>query len=527
MGKFEVTFAQWDACAAEGGCKHKPHDETWGRGQRPVINVSWHDARQFVAWLSGKPGKAYRLPTEAEWEYAARAIADASAPPPFSTGSTINYKQANYDANFTYGDGKMGLFRQKTMEVGRFPKNAFGLHDMHGNVWEWVQDCYKDSYHGAPTDGSAVVQPGCGLRILRGGSWNYFPQLLRSAYRYATAPDIRLDIVGFRVARSARCFASKVIGVAVIGVSSKVQGKVPPPRRGWRSRAGVASALLISAGLLAGGIGAANAQGDRDGRYWGRQDDRDGRDWGRQDDRDGRDWGRQRDRDGRERGRQRAAADKPMLAIVSLNDQRITIYSAAGKMLEAPVSTGSTGYETPAGIFSIVQKKEDHRSNLYEDGEMPFMQRITWTGIALHAGNLPGHPASHGCVRLPMAFARQLFDLTDLGMRVVIVRDDMRPSPVTHPALFKSMPLPKELALAGRRSAKLGGAVAAGDVAVGSTKHLQILKSLATAKTGELETAAQRHREARAAAGRLRPKRQPRRGCCGPQRATPPRPSAR
>ena len=203
MGKFEVTFAQWDACAAEGGCKHKPHDETWGRGQRPAINVSWHDARQFVAWLSGKTGKAYRLPTEAEWEYAARAITDASAPhPPFSTGSTINYKQANYDANFTYGDGKMGLFRQKTIEVGRFPKNAFGLHDMHGNVWEWVQDCYKDSYHGAPTDGSAVAQPGCGLRILRGGSWNYFPQLLRSAYRYATAPDIRLDIVGFRVARS-------------------------------------------------------------------------------------------------------------------------------------------------------------------------------------------------------------------------------------------------------------------------------------------------------------------------------------
>ena len=253
----------------------------------------------------------------------------------------------------------------------------------------------------------------------------------------------------------------------------------------------MAGALLISADLLAGGIGVASAQGDRDGRYWGRQDD-----W------DGRDWGRQRDRDGRDRGRHRAAADRPMLAIVALNEQRVTIYSAAGKMLEAPVSTGSTGYETPAGIFSIVQKKEDHRSNLYEDGEMPFMQRITWTGIALHAGNLPGHPASHGCVRLPMAFARQLFDLTDLGMRIVIVRDDMRPSPITHPALFKSKPLPKELALAGQRSAKLGGAVPAGDIAVGSAKHLQILDSLATAKTGELETAAQRHREARAAAGK-------------------------
>jgi formylglycine-generating enzyme required for sulfatase activity len=201
MGKFEVTFAQWDACAAEGGCKHKPHDESWGRGRRPVINVSWHDAREFVAWLSRKTGKVYRLPTEAEWEYAARGVTKASGlHPPFSTGATINYKQANYDANFVYGDGKMGVFRQKTVEVGTFAKNAFGLHDMHGNVWEWVQDCYKDSYQGAPTDGSAVVGRDCGLRILRGGAWNYFPQLLRSAYRYATAPDIRLDMVGFRVA---------------------------------------------------------------------------------------------------------------------------------------------------------------------------------------------------------------------------------------------------------------------------------------------------------------------------------------
>jgi formylglycine-generating enzyme required for sulfatase activity len=203
MGKHEVTFAQWDACVAEGGCAHKANDEGWGRGRRPVINVSWHDATEFAAWLTRKTGKSYRLPTEAEWEYAARAVTSASAPhPPFSTGSTINYRQANYDANFTYGDGRMGLFRQKTVAVGTFPRNAFGLHDMHGNVWEWVQDCYKDSYRGAPTDGSAVALPSCRLRILRGGSWNYFPQLLRSAYRYATAPEVRLDIAGFRVASS-------------------------------------------------------------------------------------------------------------------------------------------------------------------------------------------------------------------------------------------------------------------------------------------------------------------------------------
>jgi formylglycine-generating enzyme required for sulfatase activity len=203
MGKYEVTFAQWDACAAEGGCKLKPSDENWERGRRPVINVAWDDATQFVAWLSRKTGNAYRLPSEAEWEYAARGATRASDPhPPFATGATINYKQANYDANFVYGDGKTGVFRQKTLDVGTFPANAFGLHDVHGNAWEWVQDCYKDSYRGAPTDGSAVVLADCKLRILRGGSWNYFPQLLRSAYRYATAPDIRLDMVGLRVARS-------------------------------------------------------------------------------------------------------------------------------------------------------------------------------------------------------------------------------------------------------------------------------------------------------------------------------------
>ena len=122
---------------------------------------------------------------------------------PFATGATINYQQANYDANFVYGDGgRPGIFRQKTVEVGTFRKSAFGLHDLHGNVWEWVQDCYRDSYQGAPTDGSAVVAPNCGLRILRGGAWNYQPQLLRSAYRYATAPEVRLEIAGFRVACS-------------------------------------------------------------------------------------------------------------------------------------------------------------------------------------------------------------------------------------------------------------------------------------------------------------------------------------
>ena len=201
VGKFEATFAQWDACVSEGGCTHKPSDEGWGRGRRPVINISWNDAKQFVAWITKKSGKPYRLLTEAEWEYAARATTGADASQPFATGTTINYKQANYDANFTYGDGRMGIYRQKTLDVGSLPKNAFGLYDMHGNVWEWVEDCYRVSYVGAPADGSAVTSLSCALHILRGGGWNYQPQYLRSAYRYATPPGVRMENAGLRVAR--------------------------------------------------------------------------------------------------------------------------------------------------------------------------------------------------------------------------------------------------------------------------------------------------------------------------------------
>ncbi len=207
-------------------------------------------------------------------------------------------------------------------------------------------------------------------------------------------------------------------------------------------------------------------------------------------------------RDTRYDGYRRTAA-KPVMAIVSLGDQRVSIYDAAGKFLEAPVSTGSTGYETPAGIFSVVQKKEEHRSNLYEDGEMPFMQRITWTGIALHAGNLPGHPASHGCVRLPMAFARQLFDMTEMGMRVLIVRDDMRPSDISHPALFKARPVdPLSLATATVPAGRVAALTTDRAIVPGSARHLQALQSIATAKAAEVEPAARRQREARTGAAR-------------------------
>jgi L,D-transpeptidase catalytic domain len=164
---------------------------------------------------------------------------------------------------------------------------------------------------------------------------------------------------------------------------------------------------------------------------------------------------------------QSRARSTPLLAVVALGEQRITIYDASGRMLQAPVSTGSTGYETPAGVFSIVQKKEMHESNLYEDGKMPFMQRITWTGIALHAGNLPGHPASHGCVRMPLQFAEHLFPLTDLGLRVVIVRDDIAPGEIAHPALPRSS-------------------------SPWSPQHLSADRSMAAAKAAEVAAAAKR-----------------------------------
>ncbi len=131
----------------------------------------------------------------------------------------------------------------------------------------------------------------------------------------------------------------------------------------------------------------------------------------------------------------------PLLALVSLKDQRVTIYDKDGAILRSPVSSGQTGYETPVGIYSVLQKEAEHYSNRYDDASMPFMQRITWTGIAFHGGALPGYPASHGCVRLPHQFAQRLFPLTKLGMRVVVSRYDVAPVAISHPLLFKPTPL--------------------------------------------------------------------------------------
>ncbi len=182
IGAREVTFAQWDACVAEGGCNgYQPSDYGWGRKNRPVINISFEDAQAYVAWLSGKTGRAYRLPSEAEWEYAARA----GARTPFSFGQKLSPKLANYNGNYAY-NGPVGVNRAKTTPVASFAPNPFGLFDMHGNVWEWTSDCWEED---------------CARRVLKGGAWNTGGWRLRAGHRIAGAAARRDFDNGFRVAR--------------------------------------------------------------------------------------------------------------------------------------------------------------------------------------------------------------------------------------------------------------------------------------------------------------------------------------
>ncbi|MCL2714247.1 MAG: formylglycine-generating enzyme family protein [Alphaproteobacteria bacterium] len=199
VGRFAVTFDEWDACVADGGCGgYRPEDEGWGRGRRPVINVSWDDAKTYVSWLSKQTGKAYRLVSEAEREYVMRA----GTTTPFWWGRSISSNQANYNGDFTYGSGGKGQYRKQTVPVDSFEANPFGLYQVHGNVLEWTEDCYHDSYSGAPTtDGSAWTSYVCSRRVLRGGCWIYYPWDLRAANRYRFTSDYRFNRLGFRVAR--------------------------------------------------------------------------------------------------------------------------------------------------------------------------------------------------------------------------------------------------------------------------------------------------------------------------------------
>ena len=192
VGKYPVTFAEWDAAVAVGGVQHKPDAQTWGRGKRPVIDVSWEDAKAFAAWISKSTGKAYRLLTEAEWEYCCRAGTMTA----YSTGDSITNAQAQLsEGNFATA--------MQTVKVGKFPANPFGLFDMHGNVFEWCEDIWHHDYKGAPADGTSKMQSSDeSRRVVRGGSWINTPRGLRSAYRNRGSTDVRGSSLGFRLART-------------------------------------------------------------------------------------------------------------------------------------------------------------------------------------------------------------------------------------------------------------------------------------------------------------------------------------
>ena len=189
VSKYEVTFGDYDRFTYP----NRVDDEGLGRGRRPIFSVSWNDAKEYVAWLSSQTGQEYRLLTEAEWEYAARAGSTTK----YSWGNDIGRNRANCHAQLC-GDSF-----EYTAPVGSFGANAFGLYDMHGSVWEWVEDCWNDSYTGAPSDGSAWLRGDCGRRLLRGGSWLDGPRNLRSAKRgWSKTTGNRIISNGFRVART-------------------------------------------------------------------------------------------------------------------------------------------------------------------------------------------------------------------------------------------------------------------------------------------------------------------------------------
>jgi formylglycine-generating enzyme required for sulfatase activity len=189
-GKFEVTWDQWQACADRGGCtgNANPDDYGWPRGNRPVFNVSWNDAREYVRWLSAQTRQDYRLLSESEWEYAARAGTTTA----YSTGPSITTSQANFDSNATV----------RTQPVGRYPPNAFGLHDVHGNVSEWVQDCFVYTLTSLPADGSPYETANCTSRMVRGGFFGSHAGDIRSAHRGSLPVEYRSFGSGFRVARN-------------------------------------------------------------------------------------------------------------------------------------------------------------------------------------------------------------------------------------------------------------------------------------------------------------------------------------
>ena len=191
VARYEATFSEWDECVRDGGCSYRPRDVGWGRGTRPVINVSWDDLQGYLVWLREKSGKHYRLLSEAEWEYAARAGSADRYP----WGDAPGSGRANCDRCGSRWDN------QSTSPAGSFAANRFGLHDMLGNVWEWVEDCWNPNYRGAPADGHSLAAGDCSRRVLRGGSFSNTPDVVRPSHRLENLTSVRLISAGFRVAR--------------------------------------------------------------------------------------------------------------------------------------------------------------------------------------------------------------------------------------------------------------------------------------------------------------------------------------
>ena len=207
LGATEVTFAEYDAfCKATRHPQPANQDEGWGQDDRPVINVDWDDARAYANWLNAMTGAGCRLPSEAEWEYAGRAgtVKEYALPAPGGSDDIAGQALANCN-----GCGGEWDEADRTAPVGSFQPNAWGLYDMHGNVWEWVEDCWHENYDGAPDDGRPWLKENggnCGSRVLRGGSWSYYPDDARSAGRDGFFPLLRLSYFGFRVLCSSPIF---------------------------------------------------------------------------------------------------------------------------------------------------------------------------------------------------------------------------------------------------------------------------------------------------------------------------------
>ena len=194
MGVYEVTFDEWQACFDDGGCARMPDDHKWGKGRRPVININWHEAGTYLQWLSAKTGHRYRLPSEAEWEYAARAGTTTA----YWWGDEIGENLANCR------DCKSKWSKHSSTPVGSYRPNPFGLYDVHGNIWEMTLDCWNKTHLGAPADGSARLEGDCQYRTMRSGSWYYYSKNLRSSWRFRNDARITSYGVGFRVLREVR-----------------------------------------------------------------------------------------------------------------------------------------------------------------------------------------------------------------------------------------------------------------------------------------------------------------------------------